>query len=130
MTLQDFVEYLLASDGLVNPVVVLIGVFMEVMVLQQEMFASQPTDVHIRVTSNTQSIAKILQVEPFLDFQCYRLPARDGSMQQKLTLVYFREGEGVADYKWVFAQSDFVDCPVVVPTVPVVRVFSRIDLAP
>ncbi len=109
---------------------VLIRVLMEVMVFQQEMFASQPTNVDIRVTSNTRRIAEVPDVEPLLDFQYHRLPACNESTQQKFTLSYFREGEGVFDYKRVFGQSDFVDGSVVVPAVPVVRIFSRSDLAP
>ena len=56
---QDFVEYLLGG-GLVNPMVVLIRVLMEIVVLQQQMFASQPTGCTHKLASNTKGVAKIL----------------------------------------------------------------------
>ena len=127
---QDFVEYFGTGVGVVNPVVVLIRVAMEVVVLQKEMSTQCPSDVSVYPTSDAKCPPKISGLKPLLDLQHDRLLTLNNPSLQDDTPAILREGKGVINHKWVFTQSDFMDCPVVVPAIPVVRVFSRSNLAP
>ena len=125
---EDFVDQFIACGRVVDAVVVFVTVAVEVVVLQEKVFAGQPSDVAIGVASYSKDIARMRESELLLDFQGHVLLTIDSTRQKQDTLVFrHSEVEGIlkADYEGMFAQADVVDGAVVVPGVPVMGVSSR-----
>ena len=130
ITLQCFVKYFLTSSRVIHTVDVFVRVSVEVVVLQQQVFAGQPADVSVDMAADAESVAEVACFKPFLHFQQHVFVTLNHSALQNDTLAFMGESKGVADCKGVLAQSAFVDGLVVVPGVPVVRVLARSNLAP
>ena len=120
--------YFLAGIGVIDSVVIFVTVTMQVVVLEQQVFAGQPGYIAVSVASNPQSIARMGKVEFLSHFQDNVLQTENSTLQEQDTLVFQQgEGEGVLKrgYKGVFTQADVVDGSIVVPGVPIVGVVSR-----
>ena len=118
---------LLPSGWVIDAVVILVPVAVQVVVLEQQVLACQPAHIAVGVASNPENIAGIGKVKLLVDFQYHVFLAIDSTRQKQDTLVFrHSESEGIleADSEGVFAQADFMDCPVMVPGVPVVWVPS------
>ena len=108
---------------------VVIGVFVEVVVFQEEVSTRDYADVAIEVTADVHAAGAIVSGLQFLGyFQDHPIAAPDVAVDTddpEWLKMTSDEGIPISDYEMMLAQPAVVDVLVVVPGVPVVGVVAR-----
>ena len=109
---------------------IVIWIFMNIMVFQQDMFPQFPTYISITNATHLLSSATVApNVKLFCYFQHNCVLALNKSIQHKtLSMPFKTKSTKVVDYEMMFVQTAFVDMLVVVPRVPVMGVFAKKNL--